>query len=75
MKFSLMPLLLPAVLFFLFWLGMEECYEKRYANLALVTAAAGILALALHVWTIDNRIRDLESKLERLSDQFHESNR
>lgn len=77
MRFSLMPLLVPAVLVALLAWGIHGLATKDFDRgwwwfLTIGSAVAGIAALALHVYTVDDRLRRLEQNIEKLSDRIYE---
>ncbi|MDB5335276.1 MAG: hypothetical protein JWN70_895 [Planctomycetaceae bacterium] len=71
MRFTLMPLLVPPSILGVFALGLHQFITNRLdrgLSLGLIIAsvvAAGI-ASALHVYTVDNRIREQEARIDRL---------
>lgn len=72
MRFSLMPLFFPLLLiatfsFSIFWLATKQ-HDHGFAWItAIGSAVIAAIGNALYVYTTDNRIRDLEMKLERVS--------
>jgi uncharacterized membrane protein YfcA len=71
MRFSLKPIFFPLLVissfsFSVFWLAARQ-YDRGFAWVMAIGSVIGaVIGNALYVYTTDNRIRDLEAKLERL---------
>lgn len=71
MRFSLMPLLLPPSILGAFAFGLHQLITNRFAHgfsltLTIGAAVAAGIAVALHVHTVDNRLSDAETRIDRL---------
>jgi uncharacterized membrane protein (DUF485 family) len=72
MRFSLKPIFFPLLVittfsFSVFWLATRQ-HDRGFAwIMAIGSVVVAVIGNALYVYTTDNRIRDLEAKLERLS--------
>lgn len=78
MRLSPLPLLVPTVLTLILVFGVQGLAHSRHDYISfLVTtvgAAAGlIVAAALHVWTVNDRLRQLERTVEKLQDRIYRS--
>lgn len=77
MRFSFLPLLLPIVLLAAFtWGVFGVAFGAKYELIWwwLVTIVSGgliAIAIALHVYTIDDRIRRLEETIDRLANRHY----
>ena len=72
MHFSLKPILFPlaviaAFSFGVYWLATRP-HDRGFAWAVTVgSALGGIIGNALYVYTTDNRIRDLETRLDKIN--------
>ena len=69
MRFSLMPILVPPVILITFAWGVHGLVTSQHDrgfswSFTIGSAVAGFIAIALHVYTVDNRLRDLEDRIE-----------
>ena len=77
MRFSLKPILFPLLViasfsFSVFWLATRQ-YDRGFAwILAVGSVVAAVIGNAMYVYTTDNRLRDIEAKIERLSSKFRD---
>lgn len=75
MRFSLKPILFPLLLiasfsFSVFWLTTRQ-HDRGFAwILGVGTVVVAVIGNALYVYAIDNRMKDIETKLERLSSKL-----
>ena len=73
MRFTLMPILLPPAIlgsfsFGVHWL-MTRGYDRGFAwVLTIGSALACVISIALHVYTVENRLRELEARIDRLKE-------
>ena len=71
MRFSLKPIFFPLLViacfsFSVFWLATRH-HDRGFAwIMAVGSVVVGVIGNALYIYTTDNRIRDLEAKIERL---------
>lgn len=78
MRFSLKPIVFPLLViacfsFSVFWLATRQ-HDRGFAwIMAVGSVLVGVIGNALYVYATDNRIRDLEAKLERLCSKVWES--
>ena len=71
MRFSLMPLLLPPSIIGVFAFGLHLFITSRFDRgvslvLMIGAAVAAGVAVALHVYTVDNRLREQETRIDFL---------
>ena len=78
MRFTLLPLVVPSLALLGFIYGMDWLYTRSYDRsfawgLVLISAAAMIVGNALHVWSVNDRIRTLEEGFDRLADNVYDA--
>ena len=76
MRLSPLPLLVPAALIAAFGFGFHGLLTAGYDRafwwaLTIGSAAGSALAVALHVWSVDERLQELEQKVSTMSDRGH----